>query len=100
MRSFLLGLAAGAIALGLTGFMFYSQATNTTAAVQEELDGARAELAEVQLELAGIDLLAVYCRGVIDQYLNGFATPELQERNDPVCIDIMTTGAPPGFRGP
>jgi hypothetical protein len=114
---------AGAIAAGLgvffIMFMLLGSAREDLQEQRAELDAVRAQAvdarndaAQLQLELhkapTEADLLAAYCRGVIDEFLAPFPfpSPDAQTssrvKNDAVCLDAYKAGEfpPELYRGP
>lgn len=98
--SVVVGLVAGAVGVGLLMlFLYVNPIKADLADTNAELAQTRAELVEAETD-SQADALFNYCRGVIDQFLAGATDPEVIARNDEICLDIMSQGPPPGFRGP
>lgn len=92
---FLTGFVAAGLGVFLVMLMLVGSVREEASELRGELDGARAQVADLESEQ-----LVVYCRGVIDQFLGGINDPEVISRNDQSCLEIMRVGIPPGFRGP
>lgn len=92
---FLSGFVAAGVGVFLVMLMLLGAAKDEATELRDDLDGARAQVVDLER-----DQLAIYCRGVIDQFLAGITDADIRERNDQVCMEIMRAGVPDGFRGP